>query len=545
MQIHSAQLTASAFAMLLLAGPLTANAQSPSPVVPEGRADQATPEPRSRQPLARDAELGGEAPDIAPFTLSTVQIEGSSLPAAQLEAAWRPFVGRTIDGAELSRLTDALVAVYETSPVAIYTVVVPSQDFAGGVLRIRTLEGWIADTAVRGGEDGKARAKVETYLARIRAERPLRRETLERYVSLIRDMPGLRSDMRLVTGAQPEAVRLEVDIDPQPLQVGLAANNRGTAFLGRTQVSADLYLNSWLQGGDQTRLTYATATESERFQYLAGSHTAPLNNDGTTLQFSAGKLRTRPAGAPLKGRAISAGVLLTHPVLRSYDRDLYVSLGLDGLDADNAFLGSTFSDDRSRALRGAAAYTWQTDRRLAYVAGTVSIGLDAFGGSTLTPAITDLEFVKLNGRLRFSSFLGPQVLVRLNAAGQWSEDRLPASEQFALGGDEFGRAYEAAIVAGDYGYAGSAELAWRPEGLPPKLSGSEAYAFVDGGRIWYRSRLFLPTQDADLGSLGLGVRAAWEQHISLELEAAKALSNPLPFLDRDDWRGVFTLRTLW
>lgn len=533
-------------ALSLAAAPAAAVAQSPSVVVPEARADQTPPPPRERPELTPQAGSATPGvPQIAPFTLTSVTVEGSSLPPAQLDAAWRPFVGRTMDGAQLEQLTDALVAAYERSDVAIYTVLVPAQDFTDGRVRIQALEGWIEAVQVRGGEGGKARAKAEAYLARIGAERPLRRSTLQRYVSLVRDIPGLRSDMQLVTGSDPEAVRLELDIDPRPVQLGLAANNRGTAFLGRTQLSADLYLNSLLQGGDQTRLTYATPTDTERFQYYAASHLAPLNDDGTTLQLTTGHLRTRPAGVPIRGRATSGGVVVTHPLIRSYDRDLYVSLGLDGIDADNAFLGAKFSDERTRALRAAAAYTWQSDRRLAYVAATGSFGLDAFGARTLAPALTDIDFVKLNGRARFTSYVGDRVILRLNAAGQWTDDRLPASEQFALGGDEFGRAYEAAIVVGDYGYAASAELAWRPPGLPPQFGGSEAYGFVDGGRVWYRARVGFPTVDADLGSVGLGVRTAYGQRFLLELEAAKALSNPPPFGDRDDWRGVFALKTLW
>lgn len=520
-------------------------AQSPSVIVPEGRADQAPPPPRERPPLTPQGPVSPTAPQVAPFTLTSVKVEGSSLPEPVLEAAWRPFVGRTMDGAKLEGLTDAMVAAYETSDIAIYTVLIPAQNFSGGQVRIQVLEGWIEAVQVRGGEGSRARGKAEAYLSRVRTERPLRRSTLQRYVSLVRDLPGLRSDMRLLTGADPEAIRLEIDLDPDPVQLGLAANNRGTAFLGRTQLSADLYLNSLLQGGDQTRFTYATPTDTERFQYYAGSHTAPLGDDGTTLQLSAGHLRTRPAGVPIRGRATSAGLVLTHPLIRSYDRDLYLSLGFDGIDADNALLGATFSDERTRALRAAAAFTWQNDRRLAYLAATGSFGLDAFGARTLTPALTDVDFIKLNGRARFTTFVGRQMILRLNAAGQWTDDRLPASEQFALGGDEFGRAYEASIIAGDYGYAGSAELAWRPPGLPPRFSGSEAYGFVDGGRVWYRSRLGFPTTHAELGSAGLGVRAAWNQRVLLELEAAKALSNPLPFLDRDDWRGIFALKTLW
>ena len=50
---------------------------------------------------------------------------------------------------------------------------------------------------------------------------------------------------------------------------------------------------------------------------------------------------------------------LSYPLLRGYTRDAYVTVGIDGVDSDNAFLGfETFSDDRIRAVR---------DRRYKYI----------------------------------------------------------------------------------------------------------------------------------------------------------------------------------
>jgi hemolysin activation/secretion protein len=340
-------------------------------------------------------------------------------------------------------------------------------------------------------------------------------------------------------------VQLKAALAPRRVQLGVGINNRGTAYLGRTQVQADLYLNSVLRQGDQTRLTVAAPTQSELFQFYSVSHGQPLNANGTMLQANVGFLRTRPAQTDLRGRAYSAGVQVTHPMIRSFDQDLYVTVGLDALNSDNAFLGFTFSDDRTRALRASLAYNRSTEKSLFVASGSLSRGIDGLGARTTNTGLSKLDFTKANGRIVFHRTLVQPLILRLAATGQYSADRLPGSEQIALGGEEFGRAYEASIVAGDYGYAGSAELAFRPQKLPQAVEGSELYGFVDGGKVWYHGRFGFLTSNARVSSVGGGVRVSVSQKAVVQLEAARGLNNPSATLDRDEWRGIFNIRTLF
>src|SRR3546814_4458843 len=90
---------------------------------------------------------------------------------------------------------------------------------------------------------------------------------------------------------------------------------------------------------------------------------------------------------------------------------------------------------------------------------TVSRGLDILDAEA-NPLLTELAFTKLNGRFGANHLIGREVAVRLSGTGQLSGDRLPASEQFTLGGDSIGRAFPSGYVVGDKGYGLSAELAW-------------------------------------------------------------------------------------
>lgn len=518
---------------------------APARIVPSDRPDQSRPPERPAQRVSPPATASSAAPAVTPFTLQEVVVSGASLPAATLAPAWRPLVGQTLDARGLQQITDAISAIYAREDFAVYTVAVEAQTFASGVLRVRILEGHISAIAIEGPPGARSRRLVEAYGARLQAERPLRRSTLERYVSLIRDIPGLEADMDLEPGPTEGTVRLRVALKPQPVQGALTVSNRGTAFLGRTQVQGDLYLNSLFRQGDQTRVTYATPTRPRLFQFYSLQHVQPIGSDGMTASVSASRLRTRPRGTDLVGHATAAGLQVTYPLQRSYHQDLYLSFGVDGVDNENAFLGFTFADDRTRTLRAAAAFSRRDDRRLSYASISLSRGIDALGARRTDRELSKLGFWKLNGRGGASFAMGESAALRLSAAAQWSPDRLPATEQFALGGDEFGRAYEASIVAGDYGAAAAAELAFAPRALPSGLAGSEAYGFVDAGKVWYRSRFGLPRLDAEVASAGVGVRAKVANRLLVQVEGVRALEEPTPEFDRGDWRGVFLVKAVF
>lgn len=522
--------------------PLLADAQ-PRTGVGETRVK---PLPRPESPALaptplRRTHAAPEQP-FAPFTVTKVTVKGSSAPPGMLDAATRPFVGQTLREGGLKQITDAVARLYDDSDVALYTVAAPSQDFAGGEVRLVVLEGHIAEVVIHALPEGQDLSLVKGYGQRLTAERPLLKPTLERYISLIRDIPGLTVGMDLLQTDVPGAVRLGLELRQKRFDGGFSLNTRGTALLGRTQVAFDGYWNGMLAQGDQAHITLAAPTDLRRFQYYAGSYERPLGTNGARAAVSAAYLKTRPKGSPIDGEAKLAGVQVSHPVIRSYRQDLYVSGGLDMLNSENALFGRAFSDERTRAVRLAAAWSKTGKRTVTGARGALGLGIDGLGARTRDPRLADADFRKLGVAASQDRVLTPTLALRLRAAGQATDDRLPASEQFSLGGDEYGRAFESSALVGDYGYAASGELAWTPASLPKTVAGSELYGFVDGGRVWARGRLGMPGADAALASAGGGVRLAVAQKAVIGVEGARAVDSP-PGRD-DEWRMVFSLRTL-
>jgi hemolysin activation/secretion protein len=518
----------------LLASPAAAVAQTGPLIIDQNRADRsAQPAPAAvpAQKLDR-GEVATENPAGATgVAVQQVRVEGSSIERGAIGGATQKFIGQPITAALLKQLGDAVADVYAQSVVALYTVYVPEQDLSQGVVRLVVSEGYIDEVSFTGAGDHRL---VRRYAAKLQGERPLLKATLERYLSLIRDIPGLAVDARLLRVGKPGAVRLALDLKRRPLSVTTSLDNRGTALLGGVQFGATVTGNGLLREGDQTQLYLSTASDFEKYRYGSLSHSTPIGSEGLRVLASVGYLRTRPERVPIEGQARTAGLQLSYPLVRSYTRNVSLTGAFDGVNSDNAVFGQTFSSEHTRALRAAVGFVAGSAKQTLGGSATVSRGLDILDARG--SAFGEVDFTKLNVRAQFDRALSDSLVLRLRASGQYSRDRLPGAEQFTLGG-EFGRAFESAIVTGDRGLSGLIELGWRPQGLPALIKGSELYGFVDGGIAHYRQRAAFAGRDWELASLGLGVRTVIGGKSWVGLEAAHALDEPVARRG-DSWRLI-------
>lgn len=159
----------------------------------------------------------------------------------------------------------------------------------------------------------------------------------------------------------------------------------------------------------------------------------------------------------------------------------------------------------------------------------------------LNAALADTDFVKLAAQAG-SRRLAQNFALRLNAQAQVSASALPPSEQFAFGGDAYGRAFPSALIQGDHGFAAPVETAFiAPDPwFPPFFQGSEAYAFVDGGVVRTNARPSLSASNESLSSAGFGARLSRGHQFTLGAELAHAIDASTAG-DDGDWRVVYML----
>ncbi len=510
-------------------------AQAPTPlIIDQNRVDRTQPiappvRPRVETAIAPQIDV---ADDAAAVPIRGIRFEGTKVPAGVARAAER-FVGQRARRATLEALAKAMADAYASSDVALYSVRVPQQDFADGIVRIGVSEGYIEGVAITGDVAGRKLGLIRAYAARLSREKPLTRAALERYLSLIRDLPGLTLDAQLLRGITPGGVKLVLDLKQRGHELAFGVDNRTTQSLGDIQGQATAKFYGALREGDETDIVLSAAGNLRSYRYGSIAHSTPLGADGTRLAASFGYLATRPHDSPLRGKAELASLTVSHPLIRSYKRNLTLSASLDGVDSDNAAFGALIAQEHTRAARVAAAFSAVGAHRVIGAAVTLSQGLDIFGARVVEP-FAETGFTKLNARASYDRTLSQAIVVRLRASGQATRDRLPAVERFAAGGAEYGRAFDAAVLSADRGVAGSGELAWRPNVSKP-LAASELYSFVDGAKVHFVRRGLAPAADYDLASAGAGIRLAYLERASLELEGARSIDRPYPGYD-NDWR---------
>jgi hemolysin activation/secretion protein len=499
-------------------------------IVDQNRIDRATPAPRSTEkpPVTRAKTEVAAPKTIVPIT--GIQFDGAQAPAPVARAAQR-FLGKPSDTPTLQRLAAALSTAYAKSNVALYTVAIPSQDFTDGVVTVSLTEGRIASLDVK---DAKHRRRLAGDLAPLAHETPLSRRTMERQISIARALPGLNFDVAMADPQANGALTMTVAPKQKHHKFSLGFDNRGVDLLGDGAFDAKAQFYSTAFDGDDLTLEASASPDFKRYRYFTGSYAAPIGHDGLMVGANAGYLETKPEGYDINGRAKLAGVTLAYPLIQDFHRAVNLSLGLDGIDSDNATFGNLIATERTRAVRAAASWSDTREKRSVSFSGSLSRGLGILGARVTAPQ-AETDFTKGVVAASYNQAIGKRVAVRLSGSAQYSRNRLPAAERFAIGGEDIGRAFDTALLTGDRGAGGLAELAYRPI-RAKDFASSEVYVFGDGGFVTVLARGPGTMQaDYSLASAGVGVRARWKEKIELGLEGSRSIDSPYAGY-KEDWR---------
>jgi hemolysin activation/secretion protein len=220
-------------------------------------------------------------------------------------------------------------------------------------------------------------------------------------------------------------------------------------------------------------------------------------------------------------------VELSYPLIRSRSRNFYVNGGFDYVNSDSDFAGVELYEDRARVAFVGIEYDYfdATGAKTAMTA-TLRRGLDVLGASDEGDDLSRLEADPQATVIAFEAYrqqllTGPHNL-DIALAGQYAFDPLLSTEEFALGGERFGRGYDPAEIAGDHGLGLSLEYRHITVPRSDAIETIQAYGFYDVGRVWNKD------SDADsresLASAGAGIRARFSNNLFAEVELAKPLT---------------------
>ncbi len=492
-------------------------------------------------------ESGGKFSEDKVFVLNGVMLDGSSVyTPEQVSAFAAKYMGQQVSFADLNRIAQSITLEYRADGYMFSRVILPPQEIDGGVVRLRAVEGQISEVEVV-GDYTDSNDLIAKFANKIRSAGPANSKDIERYLLLIDDLPGIKARSVLQPGAQPGTTKMIITIEEDRFEGSLKVDNRGSKYLGQTRGEATVAGNSLLGLHERTTLRALVTKDTEELRFFDVYHEQQLGSEGVKVVGRYAATRTEP-GAELKpldveGDSDLFDLEFVYPYIRNRQYNLDLKAGFEALNSESDVLGTQVSEDKIRAFTVGTRFD-MTDS----LAGVTQVdlggtfGVDMFGatddGAGRTRTNGEHQFARFNvSAIRIQDLPGDFSLFA-SAEGQYSADPLLASEEFSVGGEVYGRAYDSGEIAGDKGIAGSVELRYGGPVENDYLKSYQVYGFYDIGKVWNEDVAVGESEHDSLASAGAGLRVNLAYDLSGGVEFTMPLTRNVAS-ERDDDKRIF------
>ena len=488
--------------------------------------------------------------DMFRFILKDILIEGSTVyKKGDFFSLYKRLLNKEVSMADVYILAGDFTAKYRNDGYILSKVTVPPQRIEKGLIRVKVVEGYISKINIKGDASDSDRL-LKKFGKKIRRSRPLKAAVLERYTLLANDLPGLQVKSVLSPSKKKKgASELTFLVKHQVFEGSAGLDNRGSKFSGQMVGSVSIKENSALGLSESTELLVTSSTQTEEVKYAKVTHTEPLGFDGAKFQLSGSLSWTKP-GHTLKefevqGKSNVVNALITHPWIRTREENLTSFFGFASLNSKTDVLGELSSRDRLRSIYLRTGYDWvDTYGGVNLINFEVRRGfnlLDATrtGTGSLTRARGESDYSKISGGLTRLQYLAPRWMLFTSGAWQYSFSHLLASEEFTVGGSEFGRGYDFSEISGDHGWSAKAELRFAQALRMKYFRDMQYYVFLDYGSVWEKD----PGNDTEaqqsIATTGGGIRYNLTRNLSGYFELAKPLAARVESEDHKHFRLFF------
>ena len=533
-------------------------------VAPPSWAQTAAPAAAASAPAAPTVQVKG------------FDVQGNTLlkpEAVQLRLA--PFTGR----ATLQRLRDAAAEVQEMYREAGYGGVVaflPEQPLdgaegAGATVLLRVVEGKLTRIEITQNKQ-YSQANIRASLPSLATGRTPDVRRIDAEIQLANENPAKTVQVLLQPGTEPASIAAQVTVAERPVQrftarvdnTGPEANGRWRAALGWQ------HANVWdLDHVFAAEL--ATAPENaSSVAVFSANYRAPLYGRALAVDayaaysdVDAGKVGTPVGDLSFSGQGAIVGARLSAYLPRWANIDQRLVGGLEWREYRN---NCSIAGLPQGACGSAGASVALLPLSLSYTAQTVSdlragfsIGLHHnLGSAGRHSSAADFEAVRPGSERRYTLLRASAQLafpvgewgnLAARVQGQHSAKALVPGELFGAGGAQSVRGFEEREIGGDSGLQLSVEAISPSFGAlfgtlfgPPELD-LRALLFADAATVSNRQGdpCLNGRSSCRLGSLGLGLRAAW-QAWQVRLDVARAM-NDANVTRKGDVRAHFSLST--
>ncbi len=520
-----------------------------------------SPDPPSRP--APEVELQAvpaqPAPEGAPpltFTPRGFDVVGvSAFEDAVIEAILKPHVGRPLAAPQLEDLVGEIRRRYREAGFSTTEVLLPDQDLADGIVRIRVIEGRVEGIEISGAQryrEGFYRARLERA-----ASAPLHVPELIRRLERLQEEPAVERISAVLEEQAPGVHRLRVRVQERtPLAFGARASNHRSPSIGSGGAIVDVGHASLFGLSDRWALAgqFSPGLRDVTLDFSAPITAFDLRLGAAYRYTSTEIVDGAFAQLDIAGRYQSALVALRQPIALGGPWRLSVEAAAEWREAETSIVGRVdcFEPLAEDCIRSAAILrlrqevAWRGRASALAARSTISIGLDTAGIDGIEGSATRGEhFVVWLAQLQWARRLpeipalpmldGMQLLFRGDL--QLASAPLPTFEQVAVGGARTVRGYRQNQVVRDSAGIAAVELRvplWRSGFDRPLV---ELAPFVDYGGAWDDAARERSSES--LTSMGLSLRITPTENLRFELSWAHRFRDDLPEGDALQREGIY------
>ncbi|QQE66056.1 hypothetical protein GFS31_27520 [Leptolyngbya sp. BL0902] len=452
-----------------------------------------------------------------------IVVEGSTVfSEADLAAAVAPFEGRLLTLAELQQAADAVTQLYLNGGYLTSEAVVPPQEVADGIVRLRVIEGFLEAIRVEGSD------RLADYVRRrvaLAGTAPVSQTRLEEQLRLLQvDALFDNVEAGLRQGETEGGSILTVRVSEAPAFSGsIGLDTLSPRSVGQFRTGAILRYQNLAGLGDRLQASAYRSTTGGSHAYDLSYQIPITPQNGTLLlRLAPNNYRITDESLPefslgLSGSADSYEVVVRQPLIRTIDEEFALSAGFRYRQGSTLLLGfitpptvtSVFSFGQDYVRRDASgAWGLQSQFRL---------GTGLFNAS-VAPTGPDAKFWSWQGQVQRWQVLNPNHRLLIQGSVQLTPDSLLGSEQFVMGGAQSVRGYYQNQRFGDNGVRLSVEdyitLQRDNNGRPI----TRLIPFFDVGYVWATNPAFAATQQNWMVGTGMAVEAELVENLSARVD---------------------------
>lgn len=454
---------------------------------------------------------------------------------------------RGLTHGQLEEIAQAVSRFYRERGYFLARAYIPAQEVKGGVVELRVLDGVLGGVLVQGEHHTKDALLLKPF--RELVGKPVTVDGVQGAMYLANDLPGVDVFGYFTVGDKVGETRLNMNVRTEKRwDALLRVDNHGSEFTGEnrlfglaqwfnpTGIGDELHLGV-LQTGSPANSTYG------QLEYIAPvfglRNRASLNvskND-----YVVGALGTGSSD-DLSGTTTTVEGAFRHNFIRGRRSNLYAGVLAADKRSELTGIGGTLDkqeESRNVGLRFEGDRLFEKRRVLSKLmvqvdAGEVVEGLESGQSDRFTKLYAEASTLFFVPAL----FSDRAHRVVLSSVAQWSDEKMPSTELYSLGGPNAVRAYSPTTFSADR--AGFVDLEWYVDlpkafdvGLGAGRTLKDVLQFTVFADYAYGTQVALkptigvqpPDQWAGLSGAGLGIRMNWGNRLSGLLSVAEPLDS--------------------